>query len=776
MSNIFKISPCILLLIIGFGLTTLSAYYFFEIGHISNEKSQLHIFNNPVLRISSQEAQLKENVKVEKQISDYGLNLTSNYQIQQVSQVQDETRVFFTPNLETMEYYEVNATLEVVGSHCLIYSNLTTVNHSQLLQLNYTFETSIFPILTMYFGLPPDIDNNSKIIILVYDILDGQSGDEYVAGFFQPLNQYFNSQLHPSQRYSNEAEILFIDQLAIEDYGTVAHELQHLIHYEVDSDEEAWFDEGASMYSEFLAGHDPFSNGGYQTYFELNPNVSLTYWDYYNSQNFRLANYGASYAFYRYIAEKYGNISLIQQLINESENGITSIELVFTRLGYNFSFQEIFRNWTIANFLNNISLGEGWYGYCNLSLEMSIEESYNSLLIPRTENNASLWGTDYLQYNWSLDTPFYLEFQGSNSSNFLLTVILTNKTTFPRITKVIPVDISETGLGIFSTEAIGVISDTIEVIISAYPTSETPDHNDTEPAPLSSYWFIVNPNKIVISSGDLLQQYYGEYLRIQNVTASDSTGFTWQTAEGAIFEILTDSGEPTEITGSLKYNNSMNYWESDWIDISNFPAGLYSIKYYFFNSTSSGIGCSDIFLIVEITISSGFLDYSSEAKTLNIWNVVVQDNNGFNWYAAEGAIYEIMKESGESTGIYGLMYYNITANYWESEQINLSSLSLGVYYVQYWFYNESVQRYSTSQIFTITEVVSSTTTTTTYTPPISNDTTKLTTTSFSIVSSSLSDITTSITELISLPRLISIIGLTIFVLFYKKRNSMNIKK
>ncbi|MHA2096609.1 MAG: peptidase MA family metallohydrolase [Candidatus Hodarchaeales archaeon] len=770
MKNSSKIFPSILLLIIGFGLTTLSASYFLEIGHNSKETIQLHVDSIPVLRTSSQKAQLEENGRIKRHISDYEEILTSNYQIQQLSEVQGETRIFLTPNLETMEYYEVNATLEVVGSHCLIYSNLTTANHSQLLQLNHTFETTIFPVLTMYFGLPPDIDNNSKVIILVYDILDGLGGEEYVAGFFQPLNQYFNSDLNPSQRYSNEAEILFIDQLAMEDYGTVTHEFQHLIHYEVDSDEETWFDEGLSMYSEFLAGYDPFTSGGYQTYFEMNPNVSLTYWDYYNSQNFRLANYGASYAFYRYIAEKYGNVSLIQQLFNESENGITSIENVLTRMGYNFSFQEIFRNWTIANFLNNNSLGESMYGYENLTLEMNIEESYNSLLIPRTENNASLWGTDYLQYNWSIDTPFYLEFQGSNSSNFLLTVILTNKTTFPRTTLVFPIDISETGLGVFSTDAIGVIGDTIELVISAYPASETPDYNDTEAAPLSSYWFIVNPNKILISSGDLLQQYYGEYFRIQNVTASDSTGFIWQTAEGTIFEILTDTGEPTEITGSLRFNITMNFWESDWIDLSNFPAGFYRIKYYLFNSTSSGTGYSDMFSLVEITISSGLIDFSNEVKTLYIWNVLIHDNNGFNWNEADGAIYEIMKESGESTGIYGSMTYNITANYWESAQINLSSLSIGGYFVQYWFYNESVQKYHASQIFTITEVpVSNTTTTTTHTPPISNDTTAFTTTSLSIVSSSLNKITTSLTELTSLPRLISVIGLTLFVIFYKKR-------
>ena len=197
---------------------------------------------------------------------------------------------------------------------------------------------------------------------------------------------------------------------------------------------------------------------------------------------------------------------------------------------------------------------------------------------------------------------------------------------------------------------------------------------------------------------------------------------------------------------------------------------MYKIRYYLFNSTSSGTGYSDIFSIVEITISSGLIDFLNEAKTLYIWNVIIQDNNGFNWNEADGAIYEIMKESGESTGIYGPMTYNITANYWESEQINLSSLSIGGYFVQYWFYNESVQKYYTSQIFTITEVpVSNTTTTTTYSPPISNDTTAFTTTSLSIVSSSLNKITTSLTALTSLPGLISVIGLTLFVIFYKKQ-------
>ena len=76
--------------------------------------------------------------------------------------------------------------------------------------MNDSFETLVYPALTDFFGIPPDIDSNNKIILLVYDI-DEIPPPNYIAGFFYQLNQFLNNELQPNLRYSNEAEILHID-------------------------------------------------------------------------------------------------------------------------------------------------------------------------------------------------------------------------------------------------------------------------------------------------------------------------------------------------------------------------------------------------------------------------------------------------------------------------------------------------------------------------------------------------------------------------------------
>ena len=107
------------------------------------------------------------------------------------------------------------------------------------------------------------------------------------------------------------------------------------------------------------------------------------------------ANYASAYVFYRYLAEKFGGSNIVKNLVNHSENGIKSIEQSLNDSGYVFSFPELFRNWTIANFLNNISLANGSYGYENLTFTMDIEQSYSTFPISRTENSIPYpkhWG------------------------------------------------------------------------------------------------------------------------------------------------------------------------------------------------------------------------------------------------------------------------------------------------------------------------------------------------------------------------------------------------
>lgn len=554
------------------------------------------------LEINDLKIKSKSSFNIDIVIDDVEFNEQDELPInQRIHETTGDTELFWVPDTSSSpyEFYQINATLEVIGPNSLIYSNLS-ISLSTLLDLNDSFENMIYPKLTEFFGSPPDIDSNGKIVILIFDIQDGFSGSQYVSGFFYALNQYLNEDLDPIQRYSNEAEILFIDGkeglnlLTGGDFETIAHELQHMIHFGNDEEEHLWLDEGASMFAEYLIGEDPFSSGTYKSGFQSNPDVSLTYWDYNDAQGLVMENYGAAFAFYLYLAEHYGGSPFIQNIVQRTTQGIESIEESLTAFGYSTNFREVFRNWTIANFLDDTSFANGSYGYDNTSITMSVEHSYSNSALAHTENAVPYWGTDYLVFNVPSGSPFNFEFHGTDDAGFVVTAILSNTSSIPYV---IPIQITYNGFGNLSTQDLGLSAEKITLAISSYPIGSTPDHNDEEPAPSQSYWFMVNPLGVTISLGNLTFSNISSPLKIWNVTVKDNNNFYWKESDSATYELLNITGVTTTIFGNLTYNIEGNYWESSNIDISGLPDGEYNIKYYFCNDTSSGISYSETFII-----------------------------------------------------------------------------------------------------------------------------------------------------------------------------------
>ena len=541
----------------------------------------------------------------------------------------DEWKIFTVPDVSTdpLEHYEINATLRTIGPNNLIYSDLSSSLNPTFLDMNHSFETLIYPTLYEFYGSPPDIDVNDRIILLVFDIKDGLGGGQYVAGFFYPLNQYLNKDLSPNQRYSNEAEILCIDgkegltNLLNGDFETLAHEFQHLIHFGHDDDENLWLDEGASMFAEYLIGKDPFSTSTtYKSAFSSHPDVSLTYWDYGDVEKLVLANYGASYAFFMYLAEQYGGSQIIQKIVAHPENGIVSVVQALKSEGYPVKFKEVFRNWTIANFLDDPSFANGTYGYYNISLSTSVEDSYFASTLPRTENSVPYWGTDYIRFTSRMGQPFIMEFQGEQNSKFLVTAILTNNTTPPQNTMVIPVEISPDSFGNFSIENHGVSADEIVLTISSYTTIGSNDHSDEDPGPAQDYWFMINPMGVIISPGELSISVKGLSLQLHDIKVSDQNEYYWEEADGATYTILTESGNSTGISGNLTYNSEANFWISDSIDISGLAEenSSYQVKYYFFNSTHSGCAFSELFTVEYSNVSQSSSESTSHTSGIPI--------------------------------------------------------------------------------------------------------------------------------------------------------------
>ncbi|MCK4965732.1 hypothetical protein KAS50_01800, partial [bacterium] len=186
----------------------------------------------------------------------------------------DSTR-FYAFNLPERTFYTISAELRRQGANVNVWVEKKEIENQHITEdviqdIINTLEEStpgsrdstkgIIELENEYFGDLPNKDGDNRLDILILDIQDGWGGSgAYMAGYFSPIDQILESE------YSNKRDMLYIDSYpAI--YGTsgkrdsrfasetVSHELQHLIHYNYDQDEESWINEGLSVYAQYLCG------------------------------------------------------------------------------------------------------------------------------------------------------------------------------------------------------------------------------------------------------------------------------------------------------------------------------------------------------------------------------------------------------------------------------------------------------------------------------------------------------------------------------------------
>jgi hypothetical protein len=219
--------------------------------------------------------------------------------------------------------------------------------------------------------------------------------------------------------------------------STLAHEWQHLLHYEYNPGAELWMNEGCSMYSEFLCGYgiDP----DYLNSYFFTPDNSLTEWGDQGDINI-LADYGVVALWCTYLADRYGPDILRYYFLLGYYYGISGIESINYALQfnhYNERFPEVYRDWKIANLIRADSPGAGKYNYKSFNLNdpafipvRLYEESGfpvatkkgtdygNTFTILGYDTGVATvypWGSDYIKLkNWN--RPGFVYFNGDEST------------------------------------------------------------------------------------------------------------------------------------------------------------------------------------------------------------------------------------------------------------------------------------------------------------------------------------------------------------------------
>ncbi|MBN2279527.1 MAG: T9SS type A sorting domain-containing protein [Candidatus Marinimicrobia bacterium] len=256
--------------------------------------------------------------------------------------------------------------------------------------------------LNTIFGDFPDVDNNSKLFVLLIDARDDYdpaTSDSYVAGYFDPIDQ--------SQSKGNYSDIIYIDTNPAQmtdnhTLGVVAHELQHLIHYHYDPDESTWLNEGFSELAPQLLGYESHSFSRFLSA----TNKKLTDFDG------SLLDYSKVSLWTYYIYKRFG-LGAIRQVLRDPSNSMISYESSLQTLGYNITFRRLLRDWFLANLLNDPTIEEGIYSYSGAYIPLIESEFYHS----NFTNGEIIHGTvqpqaaQYIQFDGGRNIYLSLDFQ-----------------------------------------------------------------------------------------------------------------------------------------------------------------------------------------------------------------------------------------------------------------------------------------------------------------------------------------------------------------------------
>jgi PKD repeat protein len=226
--------------------------------------------------------------------------------------------------------------MHVTQNAAILIENGQSLSSTTLNNIGSTWETTIFPTDTTYFGAAPDVDNNCQIEIVIYAI----DGGGNTGGYFMP-------------GMSGQREVIYVD---IDDMAwrntILAHEFQHLLHNARDPFEYIWIDEGNADMAAFLCFGASNAVISHANAWAQNASASVRWW------NQRLGDYGAGFLFMLFLADNLGGGTAIRQLVADSRTGGAGIIQLANTLGpgatpIGTTMTDIFANFTASVLLDD---------------------------------------------------------------------------------------------------------------------------------------------------------------------------------------------------------------------------------------------------------------------------------------------------------------------------------------------------------------------------------------------------------------------------------------
>ena len=307
-------------------------------------------------------------------------------------------------DLEEMERYSSEFELRLVtpNAYWFVEDGLK-VDQEDIENSAAEFEDSIYPSVTGVFGTEwkPGIDGDPHLYVLNASL-------KMVGGYYSPADEY-PQEIRP---VSNEVEAIYINVRAFppgsQIYNEVlAHELQHAIHWNADPSETTWVNEGLSELAVNIAGYPETSGLAYR---RAGP-TSLTVWpagDVGGGEN-----YGAAYLFMHYLTGQYGGRADLRPLLSQQLDGMEGVDVYLESLRYDARFTDVFRDWAIANLLDEES---GPYGYSGLDVAVPVYRGLDGG--ERLASSIPQFASEYIRLE-PPDGPSVLSFSGEETAPLL---------------------------------------------------------------------------------------------------------------------------------------------------------------------------------------------------------------------------------------------------------------------------------------------------------------------------------------------------------------------
>lgn len=325
---------------------------------------------------------------------------------------------FWVSNVDTNTNFQVDAVLRYVTEHSYFWvEDGVRYNDGEMKRLMDTFENKIYPTDREFFGSEwtPGIDGDPHIYI-VYTRGTGASN----AGYYSTPDEY-NPLIH---EYSNGHEMFFfnadnMDLGSEETYGVLAHEFQHMIHWNQDRNETSWVNEGFSMVAEFLNGYPAY----FDQYYVYSPDLQLT--DWLPDPGANGPHYGESFLYLAYFLDRFGE-DATQTLVRDQENSLPSVDDTLKNLnitdpqtGKLITADNVFMDWAAALYLKDGTVGDGRYVYHNYpnAPQTGPTESIDTCPQAPVTRTVNQYGIDYIEITCRGDHT--LDFTGSTSTTLL---------------------------------------------------------------------------------------------------------------------------------------------------------------------------------------------------------------------------------------------------------------------------------------------------------------------------------------------------------------------